>query len=72
MPYFVYRIAPSLQLTHIDTKDLYQDAREIVRDLRERSTETDQDDYRLIFAEHQAVAEKLLSKPRDGRIIGED
>jgi hypothetical protein len=72
MPYFVYRITPSLQLTHIDTKERYQDARSIVRDLRSRRAEGDDSDYRLIFARQQAEAEKLLSTPRDERVIGED
>ena len=72
MPYFVYRVSPSLQLTYIDTKERYQDARAIVRDLRARRGEDDDGDYRLIFAKQQAEAEKLLSTPRDERVIGED
>jgi hypothetical protein len=72
MPYFVYRVSPSLQLTYIDTKERYQDARAIVRDLRARRGEDDDGDYRLIFAKQQGEAEKLLSTPRDERVIGED
>jgi len=72
MPYYVYRVSPSLQLTYIDTKERYQDARAIVRDLRARRGEDDDGDYRLIFAKQQGEAEKLLSTPRDERVIGED
>ena len=72
MPYFVYRITPSLKLTHIDTKDRYQDARAIVRDLRANRAEGDDADYRMIFASQQGEAERILSTPRDERVIGED
>jgi hypothetical protein len=72
MPYFVYKITPSLQLTYIDTKDKYQEARAIVRELREQRADGDDADYRLIFARQQGEAEKLLSTPRDERVIGED
>ena len=72
MPYYVYRVSPSLQLTYIDTKERYQDARAIVRDLRAQRGEDDSGDYRLIFAKQQGEAEKLLSTPRDERVIGED
>ena len=71
MPYFIYRISPSLKLTYIDTKDRYQDARAIVRELRGKGQEDD-DEYRLIFANQQGEAERLLSTPRDERVIGED
>lgn len=72
MPYFVYKVSPNLQLSYIDTKDRYQDARAIVRSLREQRGEGDDWDYRLIFAKQQGEAEKLLSTPRDERVIGED
>jgi hypothetical protein len=72
MPYFVYKISPTLQLTYIDTKDRYQDARTIVRDLRASRVEEDESDYRMIFAAQQGEAEKILSRPRDERVIGED
>jgi hypothetical protein len=72
MPYFVYKITPNLLLTHIDTKERYQDARTIVRNLRAEREEGDDADYRMIFAKHQSEAEKLLSRPKDERVIGED
>ena len=72
MPYFVYKITPTLQLTHIETQERYQDARATVRELRAERAEGDDADYRMIFAKHQPEAEKLLSKPKDNRVIGED
>lgn len=76
MPYYVYKISPPLRLTPIDTKESYKDARALVRQLRQehtsgRSTEGALQ-YRMIFANSQAEAEKLLSTPRDERVIGED
>jgi hypothetical protein len=72
MPYFVYRVQPNLQLTYIDTKEKYQEAKSLVRSLREQRAADDDADYRLIFANQQGEAEKLLSTPRDERVIGED
>jgi hypothetical protein len=72
MPYFVYKISPPMTLEHLDTKDSYQDARAIVRGLRAERAADDDADYRMIFAKHQSEAEKLLSTPRDERVIGED
>ncbi len=70
MPYFVYRISPPRELSHIATLENYQDARTRVRALRqegERGVE-----YRLVFARQIGEAERLLSTPRDERVIGED
>jgi hypothetical protein len=72
MPYFVYRVSPKLELSYIDTKDRYQEARTLVRALREQRASDDDSDYRLIFANQQGEAERLLSTPRDERVIGED
>jgi hypothetical protein len=72
MPYFVYRVAAPSQLIHVDTKERYQDARMLVRTLREALVPGTGDQYRMVFANHQAEAERLLSTPRDERVIGED
>jgi hypothetical protein len=72
MPYFVYKVSPKLQLTYIDTKERYQEARALVRDLRAKRPPDEEGEYRLIFANQQGEAEKLLSTPRDERVIGED
>jgi hypothetical protein len=72
MPYFVYQISPPLQLDHIDTLDRYQDARALVRQRREAAGVGSDVQYRMVFARQQAEAEKILSTPRDERVIGED
>ncbi len=72
MPYFVYKITPPLTLTYLDTKDRYPEARAMVRSLRQQRPEGDLTQYRLIFAKSQLEAERLLSTPRDERVIGED
>lgn len=76
MPYFVYRITPTPnptpKLSHIETTERYQDARTIVRQHRAARAEGDDADFRMIFANHQSEAERLLSTPRDERVIGED
>jgi hypothetical protein len=72
MPYFVYRVSNPLRLTHVDTKQRYQEAKALVRSLRQGQDQSADNQYRMIFAQHQAEAEKLLSTPRDERVIGED
>lgn len=72
MPYFVYQIAQPLNLTYIDTKQKYKEARELVRELRQGQPPGGDTDYRMVFAKSQGEAEKLLSTPRDERVIGED
>ena len=56
---------------HWDGKtDLVADA---VATLKQMVQPPDTDDQvRMVFAKHQAEAEKLLSTPRDERVIGED
>ena len=70
MPYFVFKISPPRELSHIATVDKYQEARAQVRDLRS-AAEPDVE-YRMIFAKQMGEAERLLSTPRDERVIGED
>ncbi len=72
MPYFVYKISPPLELEYIDTIERYQEARALVRTRREAEDKDNGIQYRLVYARQQGEAEKLLSTPRDGRVIGED
>ncbi|NEX21663.1 hypothetical protein G3480_15315 [Thiorhodococcus mannitoliphagus] len=72
MPYFVYKISPPRVLEYIETCDRYQEAREIVRDRRKSEARDTGVEFRLIFAKQQGDAERLLSTPRDERVIGED
>ncbi|MEA3278616.1 MAG: hypothetical protein U9Q81_25630 [Pseudomonadota bacterium] len=72
MPYFVYKITPPVNLTFVETKEKYQEARTLVRGLRQGQAQPDEAEFRMIFAKNRAEAEKLLSTPRDERVIGED
>ena len=72
MPYFVYRITPPRTLTYLDTKDNYREAKQLVRELRGQQPAEQLETIRMIFAKTQGEAEKLLSQPRDERVIGED
>jgi hypothetical protein len=70
MPYFVYKITPPRELTHIATLDRYQEARNRIRSLRQDAAPDEE--FRMIFASQMGEAERLLSTPRDERVIGED
>jgi hypothetical protein len=72
MPYYVYRVPSPQHLEYVETKDNYRDAKELVRGLRAEQQGTDPGAIRMIFAKTRGEAEKLLSAPRDGRVIGED
>ena len=70
MPYYVFKISPPRELQHLATWDRFRDARTQVRDLREGGAP--EVEYRLVFAPQIGEAERLLSTPRDERVIGED
>ncbi len=78
MPYFIYRItssetedqAPKLKQLHIYEK--YREAKLKVRELWAAEEKDSGSMVRMIHAETPGEAEKLLSAPRDGRIIGDD
>lgn len=73
MPYFIYRKTENpLTLSHIATQQAYQEAKEMVRTLRQEHPLSGDAAYRMIFAKSMGEAEKLLSTPRDERVIGED
>jgi len=72
MPYFVYKVASPLHLEYLEAKQSYKDARALVRTLRQENPGKDVTQFRLVFAKDRAEAERLLSTPRDERVIGED
>ncbi|MGB5453604.1 MAG: hypothetical protein WBN02_05285 [Sedimenticolaceae bacterium] len=78
MPYFVYYITQDSDrnrksLEHLETLGNFKAARNLAREQRARlKAEGSARDCRLIFAKNQAEAEKLLSAPREERVIGED
>lgn len=73
MPYFIYAKTESpLTLSYIATHEAYKEAKERVRGLRQEQPLSGDAAYRMIFAKSMGEAEKLLSTPRDERVIGED
>ncbi|MCB1773193.1 MAG: hypothetical protein KDI88_06215 [Gammaproteobacteria bacterium] len=78
MPYFVYYVNQQADqdrksLEYVETFDNFKQARNLARDkraaLRDQGSSAD---CRLIFAKNQVEAEKLLSAPREERVVGED
>ncbi|MCB1800930.1 MAG: hypothetical protein KDI82_04490 [Gammaproteobacteria bacterium] len=81
MPYFVYYVTESTgnkrkSLEHVETFDTFKAARKVARerraDLKSSGEAAGGRDCRLIFAKNQVEAEKLLSAPREERVVGED
>lgn len=73
MPYFIYqKTEKPLTLSHISTQEGYRKAKELVRSLRQDHPLSGDAAYRMIFAKSMGEAERLLSTPRDERVIGED
>ena len=77
MPYFVYHIVTNpatntKSLTHLETFDGYKDARAMVRSKRAEDSLDANEEVRMIFAKNTVEAEKILSAPREERVIGED
>jgi hypothetical protein len=72
MPYFVYSVGPGKRLEHLDTFPKYREAREYVRNHRGQEDQDPEVLIRMMHANNQAEAEKLLLAPRDNRIIGDD
>jgi len=78
MPYFVYFVTQHSDsnrksLEHLETIGNFKAARNLAREKRaELKAEGSASDCRLIFAKNQTEAERLLSTPRDERVVGED
>lgn len=73
MPYYIYiKSENPLTLTPIADKAAYRDAKELIRALRTEKPLSGDRAYRMIFAKSLGEAEKMLSTPRDERVIGED
>ncbi len=76
MPYFTYEVVVHPEsgaklLTHIETYPKYRDAKTRIKEERDRHPQRDPQEFRLVFAKNTVEAEKLLSIPRDERVIGD-
>lgn len=79
MPYFVYNIVEHPEsgvkkLTYLDGYPDYRTAREHVRAERIRLTEAEDKEIvcRLVHAKNDVEAARLLTAPRDDRVIAGD
>lgn len=72
MPYFVYKIYPNKTLDFIEQFDKYQDAKKLTRELRAELTEADSHSFRLVHANHEREAQRLLTSKREPRPAGEE
>ena len=72
MPYFIFRIGDKRALEPLGIHAGYREARQVVRELRSEAGSGSVNNIRMIFAKTEAEARKLLSTPRDERVIGED
>lgn len=78
MPYFIYYVTVNpanntKSLEYIDQLENYKEARALARTKRaEMESGNPNRECRMIFAKNDVEAEKLLSAPREERVIGED
>jgi hypothetical protein len=72
MPYFVYKVFNNRTFEPVQSFPKFREAKELARSLRAEVGENDPFTYRMIFARHEAEAERLLSQKREPRPLGED
>ncbi len=79
MPYFVYNIiehpeSGAKKLTYLGTYPDYKGAREHVKEERNRLVEAEDKETicRLVHAKNEVAAARLLTQPRDDRLIAGD
>ncbi len=72
MPYFVFKIYDNRTFEPIDSFAQYRDAKQRTRELRAEIPDGETYTFRLIYARHEAEAERLLAQKREARPLGED
>lgn len=72
MPYYIYQITEPLLLKYLDQKLHFQEANKMVKKLRQELTPANIAQIRMIFADSIGEAERLLSAPKEIRVISED
>ena len=71
MPYYIYRVSGPKNLEYLDVEEKYREAKARVNELRATQAEDDEAIVRMIHAKTAGEAEKLLSIPKDDRVIGD-
>ncbi len=72
MPYFVYKIHPENRLEYLESFSDYRPAKQKIREERKALPADSPLVIRMMHAKNQSEAERLLTAPRDNRIIGDD
>ena len=73
MPYFVFKYQDNKfrSVEHIDTFDVYKDARALLKDLRKKKSPDNPNAYKVVYAEDMLEAEMLILEKRDAPILRE-
>ncbi len=76
MPYFVYKISPTVAnlikpLEQLAEYEKYKEARAYARELRAQQSEDDGTVFKVIFAENSLDAEEKLTEIREQPILRE-
>lgn len=73
MPYFVFKYQNNKfrSVEHIDTFDVYKDARALLKDLRKKKSPDNPNAYKVVYAEDALEAEMLILEKRDAPILRE-
>lgn len=72
MPYFVYNVFPNKKLEYLEEFPKYKEARDNVRSRRKELADDVDFTVRLVHANHQTEAERLLTAEREPRPMGEE
>ncbi len=76
MPYFVYKIAPAVSdlvknLEMLQDFEVYKEAKNFVKDERNKLSAEDKTAFKIIFANNALQAEEQLMEKRDAPIVME-
>lgn len=72
MPYFIYRIESEKELVLLESFPKYREAKLQAKSLRAEQESGDIATIKIIFANNQIEAERLLTTPREAPIQGDD
>lgn len=69
--YYIFEINAFRQLTYLETMADYREAKKLVNELRRKPNLAAGTTFRMMFAENQLQAERLLKEKREARPMGE-
>jgi hypothetical protein len=76
MPYFIFQTkqtpgSPVKKLTLTNKFDNYRQAKANIKNLRDKATPEETQDWKMIFAESELQAEELLQEKREAPVLME-